>query len=99
MVWEQLFSEEMIMASGPFHKAILYCIANMPDAGLEVLSTLIKDTDIANGHDKIIAAWEERIQTFRWDACFIRTLEDLRARKKIWESQLREVVSFPSPPK
>ncbi|MFA5644361.1 MAG: hypothetical protein WC928_02420 [Patescibacteria group bacterium] len=46
----------------PFHEAIIPAIKNCSRAGLVDMARLIRNTSIPKDHDKIILAWEERLE-------------------------------------
>lgn len=53
-------------AERPFHETIVKAILRAYGDELQCLATLIRETKIPEGHDEIIAAWNQRRQMMGW---------------------------------
>ena len=66
----------------PFHETIVGAIHRASMMEIPRLAELIKETKIPEGHDEIIAAWNERRQETRWLREDFGVPADLRKQKR-----------------
>lgn len=69
------------MSTRPFHETIVKAIRQASSVELECLATLIKATSIPEGHQEIIAAWNQRRKEMCWGT------EDLDVPAHLLEQQ------------